>query len=45
MRPPEAVVQGYAAGARGLGAQLATHCELDIEVEADEIRAVRTSRA
>lgn len=42
---PEAVVQGYAAGARGLGAQLATHCELlDIEVEADEIRAVRTSR-
>lgn len=42
---PEAVVQGYAAGARALGAQLATRCELlDIEVEADEIRAVRTSR-
>ena len=41
---PEAVVQGYAAGARAHGAVIATNCELTgIEVESGEIRAVQTS--
>jgi glycine/D-amino acid oxidase-like deaminating enzyme len=41
---PEAVVQGYAAGARANGAFVETGCELTaIEVEDDEIRAVETS--
>ena len=38
---PEAVVQGYASGARAHGATLLTDCEVDaIEVEDGEIRAV-----
>jgi sarcosine oxidase, subunit beta len=42
---PEAVVQGYAAGARGHGATVATHCALTgIEVDSGEIRAVDTDR-
>ena len=42
---PEAVVQGYASGARAHGATLVTDCEVDaIEVEDGEIRAVATSR-
>ena len=42
---PEAVVQGYAAGARAHGAVVETGCELTgIEVENGEIRAVQTSR-
>jgi len=41
---PEAVVQGYAAGARAHGAVIATGCDLTaIEVEDGEIRAVQTS--
>jgi sarcosine oxidase, subunit beta len=41
---PEAVVQGYAAGARAHGAVVVTGCELTgIEVEGGEIRAVQTS--
>jgi len=39
---PEAVVQGYAAGARRHGATVVTGCTLDgIDVEAGEIRGVR----
>lgn len=42
---PEAVVHGYAAGARAHGAHLARSCEvLDIESGADGIRRVVTSR-
>jgi glycine/D-amino acid oxidase-like deaminating enzyme len=42
---PEAVVQGYAAAARRYGAVIETACELTaIEVDGDEICAVRTSR-
>jgi len=42
---PESVVQGYAAGARAHGAVIETGCDLTgIEVEGEEIRAVRTSR-
>ncbi|MGW4384122.1 NAD(P)/FAD-dependent oxidoreductase [Kitasatospora sp. NPDC004531] len=42
---PEAVVQGYAAGARRHGATVLRHCEvLDIETHGDEITAVRTDR-
>ena len=41
---PEAVVQGYASGARALGAQLQTGCEaLAIDVRGGEIAAVVTS--
>jgi glycine/D-amino acid oxidase-like deaminating enzyme len=41
---PEAVVQGYAAGARALGAHLETGCEATaIEVRGGEIAAVVTS--
>ena len=41
---PEAVVQGYAAGARAHGAVIATGCDVTaIEVEDGEIRAVQTS--
>jgi glycine/D-amino acid oxidase-like deaminating enzyme len=40
---PEAVVQGYAAGARGLGARIVTGCAATaIEVEDGEIIAVTT---
>ncbi|QMU78294.1 FAD-binding oxidoreductase [Streptacidiphilus sp. PB12-B1b] len=42
---PEAVVQGYAVGARRHGATVARHCEvLDIETRGEEISAVVTSR-
>ncbi|WP_433165482.1 NAD(P)/FAD-dependent oxidoreductase [Kribbella sp. CA-247076] len=42
---PESVVLGYATAARRLGAQLVTGCELtEIDVEGNQIRAVRTSR-
>ena len=42
---PEAVVQGYASGARTLGARIATRCELlDVVVRGEQIRAVRTDR-
>jgi sarcosine oxidase subunit beta len=42
---PEAVVQGYAAGARAHGARLEVDCELlDIEVRSGEIAAVVTTR-
>jgi sarcosine oxidase, subunit beta len=42
---PEAVVQGYAAGARRHGAHIETGCELlDVRVAGDEIRAVVTSK-
>jgi sarcosine oxidase, subunit beta len=42
---PEAVVQGYASGARAHGATLVTDCDVDaIEVDDGEIRAVATSR-
>jgi len=42
---PEAVVGGYAAAARGLGARLLTGVALEgIEQRGGEIRAVRTSR-
>jgi sarcosine oxidase, subunit beta len=41
---PDAVVQGYAAGARAYGAQLVTGCEVQgIELDGGAIRAVRTS--
>jgi len=41
---PEAVVQGYAAGARAHGATVLTRCEVTgIEVEDGAIRAVQTS--
>jgi sarcosine oxidase subunit beta len=42
---PEAVVQGYAAGARRHGAHLQTACELlDVRLRGDTIQAVATSR-
>jgi sarcosine oxidase subunit beta len=42
---PEAVVQGYAAGARRHGATVATGCELTgIEVDDGEIRSVETNQ-
>lgn len=42
---PDSVVQGYAAGARALGAHLETGCEvLEVVVEGGEIRAVVTSK-
>jgi sarcosine oxidase subunit beta len=42
---PEAVVQGYAAGARGLGATVATGYEVTgIDVEDGEIRSVETNQ-
>jgi glycine/D-amino acid oxidase-like deaminating enzyme len=42
---PEAVVQGYASGARAHGTEIATGCEVtSIELENGEIRAVGTSR-
>jgi sarcosine oxidase subunit beta len=42
---PEAVVQGYAAGARAHGATLVTGCEVrGIEVRDGVVRAVETSR-
>jgi sarcosine oxidase, subunit beta len=42
---PEAVVQGYAAGARRHGARLLTGCELlEVRVDGGAIRAVVTSR-
>lgn len=42
---PEAVVQGYASGARGHGAHVAINCEVtDIVVRGGEIAAVETSR-
>jgi len=41
---PEAVVQGYAAGARGAGASVVTRCAVTgIDAEAGEIRRVATS--
>jgi sarcosine oxidase subunit beta len=41
---PEAVVQGYASGARAHGATLVTGCSVDaIEVEDGEVRSVVTS--
>ena len=41
---PEAVVQGYASGARALGARLATGCEAHaIDVRGGEVAAVVTS--
>ncbi len=41
---PDAVVQGYAAGARAHGAHLATGCAVEaVDVEGGTIRAVRTS--
>jgi sarcosine oxidase subunit beta len=41
---PEAVVHGYAAGARRHGATVVRQCDvLDIETRGDEIAAVRTS--
>jgi sarcosine oxidase subunit beta len=41
---PEAVVQGYAAGARGLGVRILTGCAATaIEVDGAEIRAVATT--
>jgi sarcosine oxidase subunit beta len=42
---PEAVVQGYAAGARRYGASVVTGCAvIGIDVEGGEIRAVETER-
>jgi sarcosine oxidase, subunit beta len=42
---PEAVVLGYAAGARAHGARVVTDCEVrEIEVEGGEIRRVRSTR-
>jgi sarcosine oxidase subunit beta len=42
---PEAVVQGYAAGARRHGAHIETACELlDVRVEGEEVRAAVTSK-
>ncbi|HEY3609964.1 MAG TPA: FAD-binding oxidoreductase [Pseudonocardiaceae bacterium] len=42
---PEAVVHGYAAGARRHGATLVRQCEVhDVDTRGDEIVAVRTSR-
>ncbi len=42
---PEAVVQGYAAAARALGARIETGCQLEgVERTADAITAVATSR-
>jgi sarcosine oxidase, subunit beta len=42
---PEAVVQGYAAGARRHGAHLETGCELlEVRVRGEAIRAVATSK-
>ncbi len=42
---PDSVVQGYAAGARALGAHLENGCEvLEVALEHGEIRAVVTSR-
>jgi sarcosine oxidase subunit beta len=42
---PEAVVQGYASGARAFGAHLETGCEAHaIDVRGDEITAVVTSK-
>ena len=42
---PEAVVQGYAAGARALGATVVTGCEATgIEVAGGAVRSVRTTR-
>ena len=39
---PEAVVQGYATGARAHGATLVTHCAVEgVEVDGGEVRAVR----
>lgn len=41
---PEAVVQGYAYGARGHGARIHTQCEVrDILLRGDRVTAVRTS--
>ncbi len=41
---PEAVVSGYAAGARAHGAQIVIGCEVSrLDVEADELRRVHTS--
>ncbi len=41
---PEAVVQGYASGARSHGATLVTGCTVDgIELDGDRVRAVATS--
>lgn len=42
---PDAVVQGYAAGARSLGAHVETHCTVEgIDVRDGQIEAVRTAR-
>jgi sarcosine oxidase, subunit beta len=42
---PEAVVQGYAAAARSLGAHVVVGCEVqEIETRGEEIAAVRTNR-
>ena len=42
---PDSVVQGYATGARALGARLETDCEvLELVVEGGEIRSVVTSK-
>jgi sarcosine oxidase subunit beta len=42
---PEAVVQGYAAGARRHGAAVVTHCavhDVDVDVDGDAIHSVRS---
>jgi sarcosine oxidase subunit beta len=42
---PEGVVQGYAAGARALGAQIRVGCEVrEIDVRAGEIASVQTNQ-
>ena len=42
---PDSVVQGYAAGARALGAHLETDCEVqEVLAEGGEIRAIVTSK-
>lgn len=42
---PDAVVQGYAAGARALGAHVETHCTVEgIDVRDGQIEAVHTAR-
>src|SRR4029453_7154701 len=45
LSPPQAAVQGYAAGARRHGAHVETGCELlEVRVAGDEITGVVTTR-